>query len=60
MDTIQISRREVPVEQTHPEQGRTAQQVQLRLDCGWGNQVINDSGRSEKQIILQNCLTFFK
>ena len=56
METI---RREIEELTTDPERGLTGQQAQERLDNGWGNRVSNDAGRTEKQIILQNCLTFF-
>ena len=59
MENIQIPRREIPVIEADPHEGLTARQAQERLDCGWGNQVKTDSGRTEKQIILQNSLTFF-
>ncbi len=42
-----------------PQLGLTAVQVQQRLELGLGNQVCAESGRTEKQIILENCLTFF-
>ncbi|MBR7122637.1 MAG: HAD-IC family P-type ATPase [Oscillospiraceae bacterium] len=42
-----------------PEQGLTHKQAQQRLDCGLGNRVSNIQNRTEGQIILHNCLTFF-
>lgn len=42
-----------------PEQGLTYEQAQLRLDSGLGNRISDDHSRTEGQIILQNCLTFF-
>ena len=52
-------RREIPVISPPPEQGLSARQAKERLACGWGNQVKNRAMRSEGQIILENCLTFF-
>jgi cation-transporting ATPase E len=50
-----------PVERVNPdpEQGLTLQQAKQRLACGWGNQVYDKAVRTEGQIILANCLTFF-
>ncbi|MBE6982280.1 MAG: HAD family hydrolase [Ruminococcaceae bacterium] len=59
MQTIEIPRREVAILEADPNQGLTSQQAQERLDCGWGNRVKTDSGKTEKEIILQNSLTFF-
>ncbi len=42
-----------------PEQGLSTEQAKLRLSRGWGNRVNDRSVRTEKQIILENCLTFF-
>ena len=42
-----------------PERGLSHQQAQLRLQKGWGNQVHDKAKRTEGQIILGNCLTFF-
>ncbi len=44
---------------TDPQMGLTAAQVQHRLALGLSNQVTTESGRTEKQIILENSLTFF-
>ena len=42
-----------------PDRGLTAQQVQQRQEAGLDNQVTARAGRTEKDIILQNILTFF-
>ena len=49
----------VPEIDPAPDCGLTAEQVQQRLDAGWDNQVSVSGLRSEKQIILEHCFTFF-
>ena len=39
--------------------GLTAEEVRLREAGGWRNGLTQNVGRSEKEIILENCLTFF-
>ena len=52
-------RQEVPVLETDPRQGLTTEQAALRSRCGWDNRTTDGTLRTEKQIILQNILTFF-
>jgi len=52
-------RQEVEVYNADPQQGLNAQQVQYRLSRGWDNKVNNRSAKTEKQIIRENCITFF-
>jgi len=56
---IQPQRQEVPVLETDPSKGLTAEQVQQRRDGGWANHTEQSASRTEKEIILENCLTFF-
>ena len=42
-----------------PETGLCAAQVKQRLSSGLSNRVTANQGRTEGQILLQNCLTFF-
>ncbi len=53
------ARQEVPVTDPDPQLGLRRDQVELRAACGWRNTVSAGAGRTEKEIILQNCLTFF-
>ncbi len=52
-------RQEIPVTSPDPKQGLSLEQASLRLTGGWGNKVPDRSMRTEGQIILGNCLTFF-
>ncbi len=54
-----IKRVDVPVEMPEAAQGLTAQQVQLRTESGWANASPVSAGKSEKEILLGHCLTFF-
>lgn len=49
----------VQIKQTDPQQGLTAQEVQLRMEAGLVNGIVQRAGRSEKDILRQNILTFF-
>ncbi len=53
------SRQEVAVKNADPNEGLTAQDVQLRSACGWANVVVDKNARTEKDIIKDNLLTFF-
>ena len=54
-----LQRQEIPVVSAHPEDGLTAQQVQQREEGGWRNGAPKSAGRSEKEILLENLVTFF-
>ena len=54
-----LLRQEVPVVNAHPEDGLTAAQVQQREECGWRNGAPRSAGRTEKEILLENLITFF-
>ena len=57
---IEFSQR-VPVEVVNPEPetGLTWPQVEQRRQAGWQNGLQSAASRSEREIILRNCLTFF-
>ncbi len=52
-------RGQVPSLQTDPGYGLTQEQVRQRLDEGLDNAGIKTAGKSEKEIILTHCFTFF-
>ena len=52
-------RQELPVLETDPGQGLTQEQAAQRLEKGWANGISSSVSRTEKEIILQNVLTFF-
>ena len=58
-EPILPQRQPVEVMNPDPDQGLTLSQAKHRLSCGWGNQVHDCSARTEGQIILAHCLTFF-
>jgi len=55
----QPQRQEVPVVNPDPQQGLSTQQVAQRKTAGWNNGTPASASKTEKEIILQNCLTFF-
>ena len=55
--TPDIQRQEVLVK--HSPTGLTTEEAQLRAEKGWSNGMAQSASRSEKSIILENCLTFF-
>ena len=55
--TPDIQRQEVLVK--HSPTGLTTEEAQLRAQRGWSNGLVQSASRSEKSIILENCLTFF-
>ena len=54
-----ISRQELPVLDADPTLGLTELQALQRRENGWMNQAPESATRTEKEIILQNLLTFF-
>ncbi|MCI5767043.1 MAG: HAD-IC family P-type ATPase [Clostridiales bacterium] len=52
-------RQELPVLEAPPALGLTAEQVQQRLAAGWAAGAPRPSGKTEKEIILTHCFTFF-
>lgn len=52
-------RAEVAVRDPDPKLGLSPQEAELRTYSGWSNQVPSSVTRTEGEIILENCLTFF-
>ena len=52
-------RQEIVVFTADPRTGLTRQQAEHRRMCGWQNRTSDGVMRTEGEIILQNCLTFF-
>ncbi len=48
-----------PILETDPEGGLTSQQATERISAGLRNGMPDSASKTEKQIILENCLTFF-
>ena len=55
----EIQRLEIPVAEADPELGLTMEQADRRRLGGWSNGMPQSASKSEKEIILENCLTFF-
>ena len=55
----QPERQEVPVCNADPAEGLNRVQVEQRQAGGWENGIHGGASRSEREIILSNCLTFF-
>ena len=53
------TRQEIPVISPDPERGLSLNEVRQRLSGGWSNKVTDSAVRTEAQIVLENCLTFF-
>ncbi|MGM9653709.1 MAG: cation-translocating P-type ATPase [Eubacteriales bacterium] len=49
----------VPVREAPPEEGLTEDEVRLRTERGLANMPIESPTKTEKQIVLENTLTFF-
>ncbi len=54
-----VSPQQIPVLHPDPDKGLSAQQAAQRLSGGWDNRSGNNAVRTEFQIVLENCLTFF-
>ncbi len=54
-----IKRVDVPVEMPEAQTGLTAQQVAQRTEGGWANVSQASAGKSEREIVLSHCMTFF-
>ena len=53
------NRQPVPEFDPDPLEGLTSGQARQRVEAGWDNRVTNKALRSEKQIVLGHCFTFF-
>ena len=58
-ESIQPQRAPVEAVNPEPERGLTWEQAERRLQAGWANGIQSGASRSEREIILSNCLTFF-
>ena len=58
-NNMELEELEIPVHNANPTRGLTHQEATLRLENGLSNEVHDTAVRSEGQIILENCLTFF-
>ena len=52
-------RLDIPVEQADPRVGLTLQEARQRLSGGWGNDAPESASKTDKEIILGHCITFF-
>ncbi len=52
-------RREIPVLEADPALGLDAEQVRLRKSGGWANHAPQSASKTQREIVLENCLTFF-
>ncbi len=50
---------QLPILETDPQRGLTSQEATERIYAGLRNGMPNSASKTEKQIILENCLTFF-
>ncbi|MBP3304358.1 MAG: HAD-IC family P-type ATPase [Oscillospiraceae bacterium] len=57
--TEEPQRQEIPAVNPDPSLGLTAEQAYSRRVGGWANGAPQSASKTEKQIILENCLTFF-
>ena len=58
-NTPAVARQDVQILNADPNIGLSAAEAQLRQDRGWANGLTQSASRTEKEIILENCLTFF-
>ncbi len=59
MAAEETHRRPIEAVNAHPEQGLTALQAQVRQEAGWDNAAPVSAGKTEKEIVLAHCFTFF-
>ena len=52
-------RESIPVVNPDPELGLTEEQVRQRIQAGWVSGTPRHSGKTEREIILTHCFTFF-
>ena len=57
--TPQVERMEIPVIHAEPDVGLTSEQAHQRRHGGWANGAAESASKTEKEIILENLLTFF-
>ena len=57
--TPQILRQEIPVINADPAAGLTGEEARIRKNGGWANGIPASAGKTEREIVLENTLTFF-
>ena len=57
--TPQLLRQEIPVINADPAVGLTGEEARLRKAGGWANGIPASAGKTEREIVLENILTFF-
>ena len=58
-NTPQPPRQEIPVINADPMEGLSPEEAKLRKEGGWANGIPVSAGKTEKEIVLENILTFF-
>ena len=58
-NTPQPPRQEIPVINADPMEGLSPEEAKRRKECGWANGIPVSAGKTEKEIVLENILTFF-
>lgn len=56
---LHTTRTDIPVVDCDPNEGLTPELVLIRKQGGWMNRTAKSAGKSEKEIVLENCFTFF-
>jgi len=56
---LPVIRRELPPLDPDPQVGLSDEQARQRKAGGWANGIPQSASKTEKEIILENCLTFF-
>ncbi len=56
---LHTARTDIPVVDCDPNEGLTPELVLMRKQGGWMNRTAKSAGKSEKEIVLENCFTFF-
>ncbi len=56
---LPVVRQDIPVLDADPQQGLSPEEVLARKRGGWINRTPASASKTEKEIVLENCLTFF-
>ena len=56
---LPVVRQDIPVLDADPQQGLSPEEVLVRKRGGWINRTPASASKTEKEIVLENCLTFF-
>lgn len=57
MKNMQLERQEIPVKNS--DTGLTSEEARLRIEGGWQNGLTQSATRATREIVLENCFTFF-